>query len=117
MMSRRGFLGSAAVLASASVVSSRQAAAIPEAPRMDKATMQPPIVPSTGPDYQPVVTLNGWTLPWHMRREAINEADVTWRIDDLRIPLAGRWRVRVEILVSDFEKVALEEDVELPRAP
>jgi len=66
MMSRRGFLGSAAVLASASVVSSRQAAAIPEAPRMDKATMQPPIVPSTGPDYQPVVTLNGWTLPWHM---------------------------------------------------
>ena len=52
-----------------------------------------------------------------MRREAINEADVTWRIDDLRIPLAGRWRVRVEILVSDFEKVALEEDVELPRAP
>jgi copper transport protein len=52
-----------------------------------------------------------------MRREAVNEADVTWRIDDLRIPLAGRWRVRVEILVSDFEKVALEDDVELPRAP
>lgn len=24
-----------------------------------------------------------------MRREAVNEADVTWRIDDLRIPLAG----------------------------
>ncbi len=52
-----------------------------------------------------------------MRREAIHEEDVTWRIDDLRIPLAGRWRVSVEILVNDFEKVTLEEDVELPRAP
>jgi hypothetical protein len=28
--------------------------------------MQPPIVPQTGPRYQPVVTLNGWTLPWRM---------------------------------------------------
>ena len=28
--------------------------------------MQPPLVPSSGPDYQPVVTLNGWTLPWRM---------------------------------------------------
>jgi FtsP/CotA-like multicopper oxidase with cupredoxin domain len=26
--------------------------------------MQPPLYPSSGPDYQPVVTLNGWTLPW-----------------------------------------------------
>ena len=33
---------------------------------MDKPTMQPPLVPTTGPDYQPVVTLNGWTLPWRM---------------------------------------------------
>jgi len=52
-----------------------------------------------------------------MRREAVNEADVTWRIDDLRIPLAGRWHVQVEILINDFEKVTLEDDVELPRAP
>jgi copper transport protein len=52
-----------------------------------------------------------------MRREAVNEADVTWRIDDLRIPLAGRWHLRVEILINDFEMVALEDDVELPRAP
>ncbi len=28
--------------------------------------MQPPLVPTTGPDYNPVVTLNGWTLPWRM---------------------------------------------------
>ena len=28
--------------------------------------MQPPVFPTNGPDYQPVVTLNGWTLPWRM---------------------------------------------------
>jgi FtsP/CotA-like multicopper oxidase with cupredoxin domain len=67
MFSRRYFLGTAAVLAGATAVSGRtQAAAIPEAPIMQKATTQPPLVPSTGPDYQPVVTLNGWTLPWRM---------------------------------------------------
>jgi FtsP/CotA-like multicopper oxidase with cupredoxin domain len=67
MMSRRGFLGSAAVVVGATAVSGRvEAAGIPEAPTMDKATMQPPLFPSSGPDYQPVVTLNGWTLPWRM---------------------------------------------------
>ena len=67
MISRRGLLGSAAVLASASAVSGRiQAASIPEAPTTRTNTMQPPIFPIGGPDYQPVVTLNGWTLPWRM---------------------------------------------------
>ncbi|TAL79442.1 MAG: copper oxidase [Beijerinckiaceae bacterium] len=67
MISRRGILGSAAVLAGATLVSGRaQAAAIPEAPMMTSPKMQPPLVPKTGPDYQPVVTLNGWTLPWRM---------------------------------------------------
>ena len=67
MLSRRSFLGSAAVLASASAVSGRaQAASIPEAATTDKATMQPPLFPASGADYQPVVTLNGWTMPWRM---------------------------------------------------
>ena len=67
MMSRRGFLGTAAVIAGASAVSGRaQAASIPEAPRTKTNTMQPPLIPTSGPDYQPVVTLNGWTLPWRM---------------------------------------------------
>ncbi|MGI8569721.1 MAG: multicopper oxidase domain-containing protein, partial [Methylocella sp.] len=67
MMSRRGFLGTTAGLASVSAVSGRvQAASIPEAPSTTTTTMQPPLVPSSGPDYQPVVTLNGWTLPWRM---------------------------------------------------
>lgn len=35
-----------------------------------------------------------------------------WRIDGVRFPISGRWRVRVEILVSDFEKIAVEDEVE-----
>ena len=41
----------------------------------------------------------------------------TWRIDDLRIPVAGRWNLRVEILISDFEKRIIEDTVTLPRVP
>ncbi len=67
MISRRRFIGTAAVLAGAGAISGRaQAASIPEAPSTTATTMQPPIFPVSGPDYQPVVTLNGWTLPWRM---------------------------------------------------
>lgn len=67
-MSRRGFIASsAAVLTSAELVSSRaRAASIPEAPTSSSAAMQPPLFPASGPEYQPVVTLNGWSLPWRM---------------------------------------------------
>jgi FtsP/CotA-like multicopper oxidase with cupredoxin domain len=67
MLSRRRLLGATAVLAGASAVSGRvQAAGIPEAPTTATNSMQPPLFPASGPDYQPVVTLNGWTLPWRM---------------------------------------------------
>src|SRR5215475_3777771 len=67
MISRRGLLGTAAVLASASAINGCvQAAGIPEAATSAATTMQPPVFPTSGPDYQPVVTLNGWTLPWRM---------------------------------------------------
>ena len=67
MLSRRNLLGAGAVLVGASAISGRvQAASIPEAPTTGTNTMQPPLFPSAGPDYQPVVTLNGWTLPWRM---------------------------------------------------
>ena len=69
MFSRRGFLGNAALVGASAVSGRVQAAAIPEAPSMDKAAMQPPLHPSSGPDYRPVVTLNGWTLPWRMNGE------------------------------------------------
>jgi copper transport protein len=52
-----------------------------------------------------------------VRRNAENLDAFNWRIDDLRIPLAGRWTLRVDVLINDFEKETLEDDVLLPRAP
>jgi len=67
MFTRRGLVGAAAVLAGAHAVTGRaQVASLPEAPTTKTNTMQPPLLPTSGPDYQPVVTLNGWTLPWRM---------------------------------------------------
>src|ERR1700724_2980482 len=67
MLSRRNLLGATAVLAGANAISGRvQAAGIPEGPTPSTNTMHPPLFPSSGPDSQPVVTLNGWTLPWRV---------------------------------------------------
>jgi copper transport protein len=52
-----------------------------------------------------------------MRRLATHTQESIWSIDDLRVPVAGRWSVGVEILINDFEKVTLEETVRLPRMP
>jgi manganese oxidase len=66
-LSRRNFLGGSAVaLASVAAIGRGHAASIPEAPTTESTAMQPPVPPPSGQDYQPVVTLNGWTLPWRM---------------------------------------------------
>ncbi|ACB93969.1 multicopper oxidase family protein [Beijerinckia indica] len=67
-VSRRHVLGGGGlVLASAAMIGSRaEAASLPEAPIMRETTMQPPLHPASGPDYHPVVTLNGWSLPFRM---------------------------------------------------
>lgn len=68
MVSRRQFLsGSGAALVGAAMVSKAGAALLPEAPTMAQAATQPPLVPQDGRPYAPVVTLNGWTLPWRMK--------------------------------------------------
>ncbi|MBS0336230.1 MAG: copper oxidase [Proteobacteria bacterium] len=69
MTSRRNFLRGAALAGStlaAAAVGRAALAALPEVVSMDKATTQPPLVPNSGQPYNPVVTLNGWTLPWRM---------------------------------------------------
>ena len=69
MLSRRSFLRSAGVVAAAaSAVSVNKAslAALPEVVSADSANTAAPLAPSTGRPYNPVVTLNGWTLPWRM---------------------------------------------------
>ncbi|MGE0279460.1 MAG: multicopper oxidase family protein [Rhizobiaceae bacterium] len=70
MITRRNLIGTSAVLAGAAAISGRvQAASIPEAVTTKSPAMQPPLMPSSGPAYQPVVTLNGWSLPWRMNGE------------------------------------------------
>ena len=68
MVSRRDFFKGAGVAAvSTAVVSRVGAASLPEAPLMQSASTQPPLTPPNGRPYNPVVTLNGWTLPWRMK--------------------------------------------------
>ena len=66
-MNRRNFLRAASVSAVvAGAVTRAGAATLPEAATMQRATTQPPLLPPNGRPYNPVVTLNGWTLPWRM---------------------------------------------------
>jgi len=68
MVTRRDFLrSSSAAFLGAALVSKAGAAALPEAPMMDSAATQQPHLPPNGRPYHPVVTLNGWTLPWRMK--------------------------------------------------
>ncbi len=69
MISRRNLLKSIGALTAAvgaSSVSKVALAAIPEAVTQSSAATMPPLTPPDGVPYQPVVTLNGWTLPWRM---------------------------------------------------
>lgn len=67
MSNRRNFFKAAgAVALGATAVSRVGAASLPEAVIQTSPTMQPPLVPNTGRPYNPVATLNGWSLPWRM---------------------------------------------------
>jgi FtsP/CotA-like multicopper oxidase with cupredoxin domain len=66
MFNRRQIIGAGAALLSTAAWTKTSAMGLPDAPTMGSAEMQPPIRPNSGPDYQPVVTLNGWTLPHRM---------------------------------------------------
>ena len=64
---RRHFLAGAAGSALAAASVSRVAmAALPEPVLQTTPDTMPPLVPNSGRPYNPVVTLNGWTLPWRM---------------------------------------------------
>jgi len=68
MNTRRNFMrASAGALLGTALVSKAAHAAVPEAPAQATPDTQPPLAPSSGRPYNPVVTLNGWTLPWRMR--------------------------------------------------
>ena len=68
MTNRRQFLkGAGAAALGAGLVSRAALAALPESPSSMNATMQPPAEPTNGRWFNPVVTLNGWSLPWRMK--------------------------------------------------
>ncbi|MBY4610880.1 copper oxidase [Rhizobium sp. 9T] len=66
MFNRRQLFGASAALLAAGAWTKTSATGLPDAATMESADMQPPLHPTSGPDYQPVVTLNGWTLPHRM---------------------------------------------------
>ncbi|MBB4844471.1 FtsP/CotA-like multicopper oxidase with cupredoxin domain [Paucibacter oligotrophus] len=66
MLNRRNLLKGAAV--SATAVSTVALAALPEPVLQSSPDTQPPLLPPNGRPYNPVVTLNGWTLPWRMNQ-------------------------------------------------
>ncbi len=75
MNDRRRFLtgagaiaGTLAGAAAAASVSRVALAALPEPVIQTRPDTMPPLVPETGRPYDPVVTLNGWSLPWRMNQ-------------------------------------------------
>lgn len=48
-----------------------------------------------------------------LKRAATKPGDGSWRVDNLVIPVPGRWTVRIDILVSDFKMVKIEAPVDV----
>lgn len=69
MTTRRAFLKAAGLAGGAvamAMVNRAALAALPEPVIQTQADTKPPLFPASGRPYTPVVTLNGWTLPWRM---------------------------------------------------
>jgi manganese oxidase len=67
MITRRSFFTHAGLAVAAGSVAKSALAALPEIVTSDSPLMQIPAAPATGPNFRPVATLNGWSLPWRMR--------------------------------------------------
>jgi FtsP/CotA-like multicopper oxidase with cupredoxin domain len=67
MVTRRSLFGGMGAAVAAAAVGRSALARLPQIVSTDNARMQPPLLPPNGRPYQPVATLNGWTLPWRMR--------------------------------------------------
>ena len=73
MSTRRAFLqaaGLAGGAVAATLVNRVALAALPDPVVQTEPATMPPLSPPAGRPYRPVVTLNGWTLPWRMHRGA-----------------------------------------------
>jgi copper transport protein len=50
-----------------------------------------------------------------IRRPARQTGDEPWQTDSFAIPAAGRWQVKIEVLVTDFDRVTLEGTLDIGR--
>ena len=49
-----------------------------------------------------------------LERAATLGADGYWHVRDVPLPYPGRWHLRIDALVTDFEKITLEDEFDLP---
>ena len=49
-----------------------------------------------------------------LERSATLGADGYWQVHGVPVPYPGRWHIRIEALITDFEKISLEDDFEMP---
>jgi copper transport protein len=49
-----------------------------------------------------------------LERAATFGSDGYWHVADVLLPYPGRWHVRIEALVTDFQKVTLEDELNVP---
>jgi copper transport protein len=49
-----------------------------------------------------------------LERKATLGPDGYWHVADVPIPFAGHWHIRVEALVTDFNEIALEDELNIP---
>jgi copper transport protein len=49
-----------------------------------------------------------------LERAATLGADGYWHVGDVPLPYPGRWHIRIEALVTDFKKVTLEDELDIP---
>ena len=49
-----------------------------------------------------------------LERTAILGADGSWSVRDVPIPYPGRWHVQVDALITDFQKISLGDEFDVP---
>ncbi|NRQ13022.1 copper resistance CopC/CopD family protein [Ensifer sesbaniae] len=47
------------------------------------------------------------------KRIAVRRGEADWGVDRMAIPLPGLWQLRVDILINDFEKVTLSDEISI----
>lgn len=49
-----------------------------------------------------------------LERKAVFGADGYWHVSDVPLPYPGHWHMRIDALITDFKKVSLEDDLDVP---